>query len=237
MKQLIKSAGRSSPAFLFDSAGLHPAVKILALILMTVSIPLISFNGLAILFLLLSIGLIRFRVNRFLKMMLRMRWLFLSIWLIYAFTTPGEYLHGLPIDLMPTYEGLRVGFMQIFRIAMVLAGVSILMASATQEKLMVGIYHLLRPLGVLGIRCERFTARLYLTLKYIENANPQSSMPLISLGWHHRFEALLDDATKLAKLEIIHLENMPFSKLDYLCLAFMLVLLGALLGVSVGVLR
>jgi len=120
---------------------------------------------------------------------------------------------------------------------MVLAGVSILMASATQEKLMVGIYHLLRPLGILGIRCERFTARLYLTLKYIENANPQSSMPLISLGWHHRFEALLDDATKLAKLEIIHLENTPFSKLDYLCLAFMLVLLGALLGVSVGVLR
>jgi hypothetical protein len=62
-------------------------------------------------------------------------------------------------------------------------------------------------------------------------------MPLISLGWHHRFEALLDDATKLAKLEIIHLENTPFSKLDYFCLAFMLVLLGALLGVSVGVLR
>ena len=127
--------------------------------------------------------------------------------------------------------------MQIFRIALVLAGVSILMASTKQENLIVGIYHLLRSLGVLGIRCERFTARLYLTLKYIENANPQSSMPIISLGWLDRFEALLDDATKLAKLEIIHLENMPFSKLDYLCLAFMLVLLSALLAASVGVLR
>jgi len=237
MKRLIKLAGRSSPAFLFDSAGLHPAVKILALILMTVSIPLLSLNGLAILSLLLSIGLVSFRVNRFLKMMLRLRWLFLSIWLIYAFTTPGEYLHGWPIDLMPTFEGLRVGFMQIFRIAMVLAGVSILMASATHEKLMVGIYHLLRPLGILGIRCECFTARLYLTLKYIENANPQSNISLISLSWYHRFEALLDEAMKVDKLEIIYLENIPFLKLDYLCLAFMLFLLGALLGVLVGFLQ
>jgi len=138
---------------------------------------------------------------------------------------------------MPTYEGLRVGFMHTFRIALVVAGVSILMATSTQEKLMVGIYYLIRPLRILGIRCECFTARLYLTLKYIENANYQSSMPLISLSWHHRFEALLDDAMKVAKLEIIHLENTSFAKLDYLCLAFMVVLLVALLGASVGVLR
>jgi energy-coupling factor transport system permease protein len=181
--------------------------------------------------LLLLIGLIRFKVNRFLKMMFRMRWLFVSMWLLCAFTTPGEYLHDWPIGLIPSYEGMRVGLIQIFRISLVLAGVTILMASSTQEKLMVGIYQLIRHLEILGIPCERFTARLYLTLQYIENTRLQPDNTLKSLGWHHRFEHLLNDAVKVGRPESIHLENTDFSMLDYICLAFLFVLLGISFGV------
>lgn len=231
MKRFIKLAGRFSPAFLFNPAGLHPVVRLLALILMTVCIPQISLISLAMLSLLLLIGLIRFKVNRFLKMMFRMRWLFVSMWLIYAFTTPGEYLHDWPIGLIPSYEGMRVGIIQIFRISLVLAGVATLMASSTQEKLMVGIYQLIRPLEILGVPCKRFTARLYLTLQYIENTRLQPDNTLKSLGWHHRIEHLLNDAVKVGRHESIHLENTDFSMLDYICLALLFVLLGVSFGV------
>lgn len=232
MNRLIKLAGRFSPAFLFNPAGLHPVVKLLSLIIMIVCIPQLSLTSLAMLCLLLLIGLMLFRANLFLKMMLRMRWLFVSMWLIYAFTTPGEYLHDWPIGLMPTYEGLRFGLIQVFRISLILAGVAILMASSTKEKLMAGIYQLIRPFEILGIPCKRFTARLYLTLEYIENTAPQLDNSLKSLGWLHRFESLINDVVKVGKHEIIHLENTDFSMLDYICLALLFVLLGVSFGVS-----
>jgi energy-coupling factor transport system permease protein len=155
-----------------------------------------------------------------------MRWLFLSMLIIYAYTTPGEYLSRWPMDLAPSYEGLRDGCYQIARISLVLAGISILMATSTREKLMVGIYTLIKPLSILSLSPERFTARLYLTLQYIEKVKKQSAKQDKPSSWSESFKAHLSDIQSQVSSEALHLEAAHFGLLDCLCVSAFLMLIG-----------
>jgi energy-coupling factor transport system permease protein len=147
--------------------------------------------------------LLHFRISRFFVMMRRMRWLFLSIFLIYAYTTPGQYLLGFPLEVAPTYEGLHAGLIQIGRIALVIAGVAVLMATSTREVLMVGIYSIIKPLGLIGVSPERFTARLYLTLQYIETSEFKSKNEksawhqMLNLNFYSHEQSLTDEKIRL----------------------------------------
>ena len=226
MNRQTKSAGRFSPAFLFKQDGLHPASKIAAFILIAVLIPRLNLSAMLGLAFVLSLVLMYFRVRRFISMMQRMRWLFLSMLIIYAYTTPGEYLSRWPMDLAPSYEGLRDGCYQIARVSLVLAGISILMVTSSREKLMVGIYTLIKPLSVLRLSPERFTARLYLTLQYIEKVKKQSARQDKQSSWQESFKAYLSDSQEQVFLEVLHLEAPQFSLIDYLFNAALLMLIG-----------
>lgn len=226
MERQSKSAGRFSPAFLFKHHGLHPAVKIFALIIMAVLLPQFTPNILIACSVISFFVLVSFRAMHFFGMMKRMRWLFLSLLFIYAFTTPGEYLNGWPIDMSPTYEGLREGAIQVLRISLMLAGVSILMATTTRENLMVGIYVFSLPFKALNLSPERFTARLYLTLQYMERAKVQKNIQHSGQGWQQRLSMRLNDAEFTSSSEVIRLESKGFSLLDYICFASLLMLAG-----------
>lgn len=226
MKHNLKPAGQSSPAFLMNPDGLHPALKIALFILMAVFIPHLKLVALMGLFVLLSLALVRFRVIRFISMMQRMRWLFLSVLIIYAYTTPGEFVNHLPIDIAPSYEGVHEGLLQILRICLVLAGVTILMETSTRENLMVGIYTLIKPLSGLNFSAERFTARLYLTLQNMDQIQKQTSEEDKKPEWQERFYGLLGNTQENASYELICLDVPAFGLLDYLCAAALLILTG-----------
>jgi len=221
-----KSAGRFSPAFLFNQNGLHPAVKIMAFILMAILIQHSKLRALVVLAVVLLLALFYFRVSRFMAMIRRMRWLFLSMLIVYAYTTPGEYLNHWPFDMAPSYEGLRDGFYQIARISLVLASISLLMATSTRENLMTGIYALIKPLSFLGISPERFTARLYLTLQYMDQVKKQSNLHDKTLSWPERFYVLLSQTQESAACEMIRLEVPPIGLFDCVCVAVLLILIG-----------
>jgi len=104
----------------------------------------------------------------FLNMLKRSRWLMLTLVLVFSFATPGEYLSVWPEVFAPTYEGVRAGALQLIRLVIMLAGLTLLLGSTSREMLMGGIYTLLRPCSVLGVSAERFTARIWLTLDYVE---------------------------------------------------------------------
>lgn len=147
--------------------------RILALLLLAVAV---QFMRLAVLtpFGLLLAAIALLRTPLLLKTMLyRSRWLLLTMLLIFAFTTPGEYLPNWPFAVAPTYEGLTSGLLQAARLAVMLTGLALLLGATSREELMAGIYLLLRPLGLLGLAPERFTARLWLTLHYVEQSPRQ----------------------------------------------------------------
>ena len=226
MMSKLKLAGRFSPAFLFSKFKVHAATKILAFAVMVVCIPHLQLNKLLALGLLLSACLIYFRVGRFFLMVRRMRWLFVSMLIIYSYATPGEYLANWPVDFAPTYEGISQGVFQIGKICLILAGISLLMAASTKEALMAGIHSIIRPLKCLGLDPERFTARLFLTLQYIEAKEAQAQLQDTQSTWQHMLNFRLGSAEDVAMTETISLDTPRFGFADYLCLALILTLIG-----------
>jgi energy-coupling factor transporter transmembrane protein EcfT len=150
----------------------------------------------------------------FIKLMRRARWLLLSLLLIYAYATPGEYLSAVPEAWAPTWEGLQSGLLQAGRLTAMLAALAILLARSTREEIMVGIYLLLQPLRVLGVSPERFAVRLWLTLHYVETMPDGVIHRLRQHGWK------LDDGLHVAdeQPEAMCLQFPPIHLVDYLVL-------------------
>ena len=207
---------------------MHPTTKILALI--SLGIMLNKLNSLVLIVMLCLMGLLvsYWRANVWAKMLLRMRWLFLSMFLVYGFATPGEYVPWMPIDLGFTYEGLNAGILQIMRLMLMLGGIALLMATTTKNKLIAGFYVLLKPLNLLKLKPERFAARLCLTLQYLEDGEITKRKPRVGESLKSLLQALhLNDVTK-HETQVIMLELPAFTAIDFL------VFVGILIWVLIG---
>ncbi len=149
---------------------MHPLNKILALISLGVVLNKLQLSILLFLITLILVLSLYRRIQTWPKMLWRMRWLFLSIILVYAVTTPGEYVGWLPLEFGMTYEGVQGGFLQSMRLATMLGAIALLTSATPKNELIAGFYCLLKPLKVFGLKPERFAARLSLTLQYLEEA-------------------------------------------------------------------
>ena len=116
----------------------------------------------------LALALNGIKNNQFIRSIKRLKWFFLVLIIIFAFNTPGEYLMLSSVAISPTYEGLQAGFTQALRIMVMLAALSLVLACNTRQQLISGFYFLFSPLKYLGLKVERFAARLWLTLHYVE---------------------------------------------------------------------
>lgn len=96
----------------------------------------------------------------------RMRWLFLSLLVVYLWFTPGQPL--LPaIASQPTLEGVLEGLQRISALALLALAASLLLQSMTREVLIAALYSLLSPLRWLRVQPERIAVRLTLTLEAV----------------------------------------------------------------------
>jgi energy-coupling factor transporter transmembrane protein EcfT len=158
---------------------LHPSIKILCLIALAVALHLVSnwaasYKALLAIGAVLSLSLLYYRASGFWRLLRRARWLLFFLLLIFAFNTPGEYVKQWPLDVeqafIPSYEGLSAGLLQAAKLCIMLAGLSLLLVTTNRENLIAGFYLLATPLRMLKLSPERFAARLWLTLHYVEQA-------------------------------------------------------------------
>lgn len=208
---------------------LHPAIKISCLVLFALSFYQLSLIELTLLALCLLICLIYYRVKQFLPMIKRMRWLLLSMFLIYAFSTPGEFLKDWPIDIAPTYEGIDGGLIQSLRLSMMLAAVALLISTTSRQSMILGFYCLLQPLRYLGFMPAKFAARLSLTLHYIE-LNNQLDTQATQFNKHEmiwqRLMRLDQQALDSSEQDqMITLDGQSLSLYDYLVILILLMLI------------
>jgi len=170
-----------------------------------------------------------YRVKQFLPMIKRMRWLLLSMFLIYAFSTPGEYLKDWPIEIAPTYEGINDGLIQSLRLSMMLAAVALLISTTSKQSMILGFYCLLQPFRYFGLMPGKFAARLCLTLHYIvlNNAlDPQMThVNKQEMKWQQlmRLDQQMLDSNE--QDQVITLEAQSFSIYDYLVILMLSVLI------------
>lgn len=153
----------------------HPAVLILflfGLVIKTQSFQL--FELLMVMCPLIVLALIFFPL-RFITLLKRLRWIMLSLLLIYGYATPGSAVWQvsewpLLAQFSPTMEGLITGLLQLARVVTVLAALAILAGLLSQQQLMSGLYYLIYPLRYMGLSPEKLVMRLALTMQYAEAA-------------------------------------------------------------------
>ena len=157
---------------------MHPFVKIACFFFLLLLLQYLSPSSIAVLCGLVCLLATVLNLPHFSQLIKRMRWLFLSLLLVYAYATPGEYLAFLPLNVAPSYEGLHLGLVQIAKLLIAVASLSALFASASKSQLMAGLWTLLSPLRLVGLNVERFTVRMLLTLHYVEQMAVQPKLKL-----------------------------------------------------------
>jgi energy-coupling factor transporter transmembrane protein EcfT len=133
------------------------------------------------------------RNHQFINALKRFRWLFVVLMIIYTFNTPGEHIQGWPFYLNPTYEGIVAGLTQAVRISIILAMISLIMAANTKQQLVSGFFFILLPFKHIGLQADRFAARLWLTLHYVEVQHDSKNK-----------ESLMDKLKHMTKFESEH---------------------------------
>lgn len=189
---------------------MHILVKFLLLILLAVLVakvrwPLLSWLGLCVVF----VACVYYRTV-FLKMLKRVKWLVMFMMLVYAYSIPGEYLSFWLVETRPTYEGLMMGVTQGVKIVTMLAGLAILLGSSPQSVLIGGIYQATLPMRWLGFNVNQFTARLWLTLHYVETQGETkhrlSEVRTFLVGMKNEMHAELNaDSDRLISIQITSL--------------------------------
>lgn len=156
------------PGHFFACHSMHPLTRLFAVLCLAVLVQWLAARWLLATGLMVLLANIYCSPDGLFRLLRRSRWLFLMLLVIYAFATPGEYIAGWPLATAPTYEGIIDGVLQAARLAIMLMGIALLLATTPRAGLIAGIYLLLKPLGCCGLSPEKFASRLWLTLHYVE---------------------------------------------------------------------
>ncbi len=196
---------------------LHPATQILIWCVLVATMQFLPSARLLIAgALVLSLAFLLSR-HKFVQLIRRTRWIMLSLWLIYAYSTPGQPLSEALGSVSPSLEGLQDGGLQLMRLLAALAGLAILLDRLHRQQLIAGLYVLFAPLQWLGLSRERLAVRLALTLHYAEVAM------LRTQSWQDNLRSLFEPHAEVARdLELPVYRFMPA---DVLILAGSLLLL------------
>jgi energy-coupling factor transporter transmembrane protein EcfT len=179
---------------LFLLRALHPAARILFWGLLAIGVQ--ALPGLPVAIALLALLLLSggFRL-RWYQLVRRARWLLLSLWLIMAYGLPGDGIGG--FSWLPPALGVAEASLHVARLLLLLGTLAGLLAAASHNGLMRGLWGLFAPLRGIGFPAERSVARLALVLEYCEKAPPGH-------GWRQWLEGvkLPDEETASISVEL-----------------------------------
>lgn len=146
---------------------LHPAAYLLSWLILAVALQHFAWPAMALaLVVLLVTG--RPVLLRWGRLLRRVRWLLLSLWLIMAYGIPGEAWLG--YAWAPTYEGLDEASRQAGHLMLLLGALAWLFERLPREKLVAACWALSQPLLRLGVDTRRLVARLSLVFEMAEHA-------------------------------------------------------------------
>jgi energy-coupling factor transporter transmembrane protein EcfT len=177
---------------------IHPVIRIVSFVILTVFLALGAVGNIlvgAAVMALLYITLDKLAWQTAGRMLRRMRWLFLSIAVIYFWLTPGTPLFngGAALDpWLPTAEGIWQGGLRITSLALMVMAACILLQVTPRDQMLAALHWLLKPLGMLGVSHERFAVRTALTLEAVKQVQghvrdvlatiPATTKPVARIG-------------------------------------------------------
>lgn len=154
---------------------MHPAAALLVCLTVIVVVQFLGWTGGALVFAVLLLAA-RGSLRGWWHLLRRMRWLFLSVWLILAYGASGDAVFA--IAWMPTHEGVRDASLHVARLGLMLGCLAWLFAVLGNHGLLVALQALLRPLSRLGLASERLVVRLSLLMQNLRVDLPKGE-------WRH----------------------------------------------------
>jgi energy-coupling factor transporter transmembrane protein EcfT len=158
----------------------------------------------------------------------RVKWLLVLMLLVYAYATPGQYLHYWIAETRPTYEGLLLAGVQMIKLLSMLSLLALLIGNVPRNTLLSGLFQLVQPLQKLNIDARPFALRLWLTLHYVEAHQMSARAERSMIAMLHQVATIENDVEPL--VDDVTFELVPLSVLD--CAQLML-LLALFIGVWV----
>ena len=152
---------------------MHPVIRIVSFIVLTAFLALgdAVIIGIAVAVLLsLSFKLEGHAWRPAWRLLRRMRWLFLSIAVIYLWFTPGvPLIPGIPslTEWLPTVQGLWQGSLRIISLALMVTAASLLLSVTSRDEVLGALHWMMTPLGLLRFPHERFAVRAALSLEAV----------------------------------------------------------------------
>lgn len=143
-------------------AALHPASRIVLLLFLCVASASAKHAQLVFTFILLSLGFAlgqRVLLIKTVKVFYRLKWLFLSILLLYLFVGSGEFHWRL--------SALEPGLLRVLSLMLLIAAVNLLVQSASPGEFVAALLWLMSPLRRLGLPTQRIAIRMALTLEMV----------------------------------------------------------------------
>ncbi|MGB4812790.1 MAG: hypothetical protein WBP13_09995 [Methylophilaceae bacterium] len=206
---------------------MHPLVKITFLIVLLLLINLLKVYWIITICFIMVLLALNFGNGKFRAAISRMRWLWLSILTIYAFATPGEYISILSRVTWATHEGVTSGMLQMAKLLTAIASINFLFSTSHKTDLLAGLNALLTPLKWLGFNVERFSARLFLTLEYVDDIALRSTINL-------NFLSSLNEPAIFKDAQYLELPQLTLMLKDKLALCAMLVLTVTVMALNVS---
>ena len=151
---------------------MHPSSALLVCLIAMVAIQFLGPAGLALLVPALLL-VARHALGNWWRLLRRMRWLLLSVWLILAYGMPGDALFDLP--WMPTHEGVYEASLHVARLALMLACLAALFAALGKHGLLTALQFLLQPWARFGVASERLVVRLSLVMENLQEELPKGA--------------------------------------------------------------
>jgi len=149
---------------------IHPAIKIICFLVFSIFLSLggkAAFGTALFLFtttiLFSGLSLLRGSIS----ILMRMKWFFISIFIVYLSFTPGSPL-WVSSFWSPTIEGISQGGYRVGILLLVILAAKMLMNSVSQDSLISALYWLLAPLKYVGELRSVFIVRLVLTIESVE---------------------------------------------------------------------
>jgi len=143
---------------------LHPGIKLFAYLLFAInlvwgaSVPLLLLSSLLLL-LLVHFCAIQWRLLW--RSLSRLRWLFLSILILYSWMQPSGLVH----DSWAWVTGLLAGLQYCSILILLVASVVVLLETTPLPQLVEAIYWLVKPLSLLGLKRDKLALRLALVIE------------------------------------------------------------------------
>jgi len=186
---------------------LHPSSALLISLIAIVVIQFLGLAGLALVFAVLLLA-VQNSAAGWWRLLRRMRWLLLSVWLILAYGASGDAVFDLA--WMPTHEGVQEATLHVTRLILMLGCLAWLFSLLGNQGLLVALQSLLHPLSRFGIGSERLVVRLSLVMQNLQTELPKGA-------WRNMLDG---DAVQVDGPETLRVEVPPWRSADYfVCLA------------------